>query len=103
MIERVAFRPLRDASRMAPLITALGVSFFLQNAVLLLLGPDIRNYDDLELHPVHDSASTIGPLTISLVRIIVIVTDRRADGGPDRCWWTARSLGTLDAGGLVRP
>ena len=44
-IERIAFRPLRDASRIAPLITALGVSVFLQNAVLLLLGPDIRNYE----------------------------------------------------------
>ena len=44
-IERIAFKPLRDASRIAPLITALGVSVFLQNAVLLLLGPDIRNYD----------------------------------------------------------
>ena len=35
-IERIAFKPLRDASRIAPLITALGVSVFLQNAVLLL-------------------------------------------------------------------
>ena len=31
-IERFAYRPLRDAPRIAPLITALGVSFFLQNA-----------------------------------------------------------------------
>src|SRR3954464_2608625 len=45
MIERFAYRRLRDAPRIAPLITALGVSFFLENAVLLLLGADYRSYD----------------------------------------------------------
>ena len=37
-IERFAYRPLRDAPRIAPLITALGVSFLLENTVLLLFG-----------------------------------------------------------------
>ena len=45
MIERFAYRRLRDAPRIAPLITALGVSFFLENAALLLLGADYRSYD----------------------------------------------------------
>ena len=72
-IERVAFKPLRDASRIAPLITALGVSIFLQNAVLLLLGPDIRNYDVVELHPRYRAAST-SARCVSLIRILVIVT-----------------------------
>ena len=44
-IERFAYRRLRDAPRIAPLITALGVSFFLENAALLLLGADYRSYD----------------------------------------------------------
>ncbi len=35
VIERVAYRPLRHAPRLAPLISAIGVSIFLQNAVLL--------------------------------------------------------------------
>src|SRR4051812_40016466 len=35
-IERFAYRPLRDAPRIAPLITALGISFFLQATILLL-------------------------------------------------------------------
>jgi branched-chain amino acid transport system permease protein len=35
MIERVAYRPLRDAPKLAPLITAIGMSFILQNAGLL--------------------------------------------------------------------
>ncbi len=72
-IERVAFKPLRDASRIAPLITALGVSVFLQNAVLLLLGPDIRNYDASSFIP-FTTGIHAGPLSISLIRIIVIVT-----------------------------
>jgi branched-chain amino acid transport system permease protein len=72
-IERVAFRPLRDSSRIAPLITALGVSIFLQNAVLLLLGPDIRNYNASSFIP-FSTGIHIGFLNISLIRIIVIVT-----------------------------
>ena len=39
VIERFAYRPLRNAPRIAPLISALGVSFFLQNSALLLFGP----------------------------------------------------------------
>ena len=41
-IERFAYRPLRNAPRIAPLISALGVSFFIQNSVLLLYGADYR-------------------------------------------------------------
>ena len=37
-IERFAYRPLRNAPRIAPLITALGVSFLLQNSALLVFG-----------------------------------------------------------------
>jgi branched-chain amino acid transport system permease protein len=45
VIERFAYRPLRTSPRIAPLISALGVSFFLQNSVLLLYGADFRSYD----------------------------------------------------------
>lgn len=44
-IERFAYRPLRKSSRLAPLISALGVSLFLQNAALLLFGARVRLYD----------------------------------------------------------
>jgi branched-chain amino acid transport system permease protein len=44
IIERFAYRPLREAPRIAPLISALGVSFFLQNSALLLLGAQFRSY-----------------------------------------------------------
>jgi branched-chain amino acid transport system permease protein len=38
-IERTAYRPLRNAPRVAPLISAIGMSFVLQNVGLVLLGP----------------------------------------------------------------
>ena len=43
-IERLAYRPLRRAPRLAALITAIGMSFFLQNAVMLLYGATDRRF-----------------------------------------------------------
>jgi len=45
MIERFAYRRLRSAPRIAPLITALGVSFFLENSAQLLLGAQYQSYN----------------------------------------------------------
>ena len=72
-IERFAYRPLRNAPRIAPLISALGVSFFLQSSALLPFGADFRSYETYEYI---DLASGIhwGPLNISVVRIGVILT-----------------------------
>jgi branched-chain amino acid transport system permease protein len=44
LIEKVAYRRLRNAPRLIPLITSIGISFFIQNAVLLLIGPAVRTY-----------------------------------------------------------
>ena len=49
-IERFAYRPLRDAPRIAPLISALGVSFFLQNSALLLLRRRVPQLRRLRAH-----------------------------------------------------
>ncbi len=40
LIERIAYRPLRGASRIIPLLSAIGVSIFLQNAIILVWGPE---------------------------------------------------------------
>ncbi|MEA2386981.1 MAG: branched-chain amino acid transport system permease protein [Thermoleophilaceae bacterium] len=45
VIERFAYRRLREAPRIAPLITALGVSFFLEYSALLLLGAEYQSFD----------------------------------------------------------
>lgn len=47
LIERLAYRPLRDAPRLAPLITAIGVSFLLQNIVMLIFGPSDKSFPAL--------------------------------------------------------
>ena len=47
MIERVAYRPLRGAPKLAPLITAVGFSFILQNVGLLWLGGSHKSVPDL--------------------------------------------------------
>jgi len=43
-IEFLAYRPVRSAPRLTPLITAIGVSLFLQNAAMLLFSPNPRPY-----------------------------------------------------------
>ena len=49
VIERFAYRPLRRAPRIAPLISALGVSFFLQQTAVLIFGPIPKQYDTYSL------------------------------------------------------
>ena len=47
LIERVAYRPLRNAPKLAPLITAVGFSFILQNVGLLWRGGNQQSVADL--------------------------------------------------------
>lgn len=70
-IERFAYRPLRRAPRIAPLISALGVSFFIQNTVLLLYGANFRSYDTVDLVDVEVGIHW-GPLNVWVIRIVVI-------------------------------
>ena len=76
VIERFAYRRLRNAPRIAPLITALGVSFFLESSALLLFGAQYRSLDTFDLgggalfaHGIHITAGVY----VALSRIIVIV------------------------------
>jgi branched-chain amino acid transport system permease protein len=71
-IERFAYRPLRNAPRIAPLITAIGISFFLENAALLLFGGQYRIYNTPDFIP-FSSGISIGSVSISVVQIMVIV------------------------------
>jgi branched-chain amino acid transport system permease protein len=71
-IERFAYRPLRDAPRIAPLITALGVSFLLENTMLLLFGASYRSYDTSAFIP-YSTEIHIGGVHIWIVQILVIV------------------------------
>jgi branched-chain amino acid transport system permease protein len=72
VIERFAYRPLRNAPRIAPLITAIGVSFFLENAALLLFGGQYREYNTANFIKL-SSGIQIGSVTIDSVQIMVVV------------------------------
>jgi branched-chain amino acid transport system permease protein len=84
VIERFAYRPLRDAPRIAPLITALGVSFFLQNSALLLFGAQFRTYNNFllgsdnpelfEPGPLIQPAFTVSGVNVQTVQILVVST-----------------------------
>jgi branched-chain amino acid transport system permease protein len=75
VIERFAYRPLRKAPRIAPLITAIGVSFFLEQTAVLLWGANPRQYDLFELRGGELFRSfTVGDVRIQYAQIMVIVS-----------------------------
>lgn len=69
-IERSAYRPLRKAPRLAALITAIGVSFFLQNAVMLLYGATDRRFPPL----VPSIRFEIYGVTVTALQVIIWVS-----------------------------
>jgi branched-chain amino acid transport system permease protein len=69
-IERFAYRPLRNAPRLAPLITAIGVSFILQNLIQIIYGPSPVNTPQV-IPP--NARIQIGGLSIGLINVFVIV------------------------------
>jgi branched-chain amino acid transport system permease protein len=71
VIERFAYRPLRDAPRIAPLISALGVSFFLQNTALLVFGASFRDYDTF--HLIGAKTYNYGNVFLSLPQILTML------------------------------
>jgi branched-chain amino acid transport system permease protein len=75
VIERFAYRPLRRASRIAPLISALGVSFFLQQTAVLLFGSIPKQYNTYSLHNGSlFETITIGSFRIQYAQLLVILS-----------------------------
>lgn len=88
LVERIAYRPLRDAPRISALITAIGVSFFLQNFATVVFGgraksfnPQTGMYPTFFLNILHIggvrlrilSLITIGTVAVSLMVLVWIV------------------------------
>jgi branched-chain amino acid transport system permease protein len=73
LIERFAYRPLRKAPRMNLLLSALGVSIFLQNLVLNFQGAKARSFAVASLIPEGLRVIQVGDVVISFMRILVIV------------------------------
>lgn len=69
VIERLAYKPLREASSLSVLITAIGVSYFLQNAAMLMFGTDTKIFPT-----VLSGSLKIGGLSIPYLTLITIFT-----------------------------
>ena len=70
LIEGLAYKPLRQAGPLAVLITAIGVSYFLQNAAPLLWGATPKNFTSLVTFPVPEFLAKFNVSAVSLVTIV---------------------------------
>lgn len=70
-IERVAYRPLRDKSKISILITAIGVSLFLENGGIILLSPNVRSFPAIFKQHVYKFFN--GYVTLSNRQILIFV------------------------------
>jgi len=68
-IERIAYRPLRHAPRLAPLITAIGVSFVLQNLAMIIWGREYHSFPQLLPNASHQ----LGGAIITEVQIAIVI------------------------------
>ncbi len=74
VIERVAYRPLRKAPRLAPLITAIGVSIVLQNAAMLIWGRSYISFPPILPQGRHDIlGASVTDLQIAIVALSILV------------------------------
>ncbi|RAN42999.1 ABC transporter permease, partial [Herbaspirillum rubrisubalbicans] len=68
LIERIAYRPLRNAPRLAPLITAIGVSILLQTFAMMIWGRSPLPFPQvMPSNPVHIAGALISPTQIMLL------------------------------------
>ena len=73
VVERVAYRPLRSAPRLAPLITAIGVSIVLQHLALLVWSRNIIAFPQIIELKLYHLGSTDSSAAISNVQIAIII------------------------------
>ena len=67
-IEKVAYKPLRNSPRIWALITAIGVSFFLETLFVILFGANYKPFPQIILPPI-----SVGELQISRLMLISLV------------------------------
>ncbi|MGX7106331.1 branched-chain amino acid ABC transporter permease [Hutsoniella sourekii] len=68
-IERIAYKPLRNSTPIAALITAIGVSYFLQNIMIYFLGPEVRSFPS----PIKTQVFKVMGIVINSKQILVFV------------------------------
>ncbi len=73
VLDFVAYRPLRKAPRLAALITAIGMSIFLQNMAMLIWGSQIKSYPrDMLPTFFSEAAITFGDVTLSWLQLFIL-------------------------------
>lgn len=77
LIERLAYRPLRNSSRLAALITAIGVSILLQNVGQMIFGADPKTYPRY----IDQVSVDVGPIAVANTSIFIIVVAAVMVGG----------------------
>jgi branched-chain amino acid transport system permease protein len=70
IIERVAYKPLRKSSRTAALITAIGVSFLIQNGVLMIMGANIYAFPQV----IPNKFFTVFGLRLNMLQLVIFAT-----------------------------
>ena len=74
LIEKIAYRPLRNAPRLAPLITAIGMSLLLQTLAMIIWKPNYKSYPILlPTEPFHIGGAVINPVQL-LILVVTSVT-----------------------------
>ncbi len=73
VIERVAYKPLRHASKLAVLITAIGASYFLQNVALLLFGANTKSFTSVVGNVSVQLAEGLSVTVVTIVTVIACV------------------------------
>ena len=73
LVERVAYRPLRNAPRLAPLITAIGVSIVLQNLAMIVWGRQYLSFPPvLDIHIYEVAGATVTNVQILIVAVAAV-------------------------------
>ncbi len=93
-VERFAYRPVRNAPRLTPLITAIGVSMLLQNLGMLIFSPNPRSFPSV----VQVTTYEIGGVVVTNVKIIIFFVSLALMAG---LWllvhrtWTGKAMRAL--------
>ncbi len=89
LIERLAYRPLRNAPKLAPLITAIGMSFILQNLALFFYGPSEQTADNvlpdkalfkIGIYPYAEKELVVVAITIPVLAALVYLVRNTRQG-----------------------
>jgi len=70
LIERIAYKPLRNSTRIAVLITAIGVSLILEYGMMFFVGAGVRSYPPLP--PFMEGSITLGNVVIKNQQVLII-------------------------------